>query len=271
MEKMMWIGFFFFLSMTAMTVLLGGLDQQHARLRKKRRQERKRGLQEEEQLLLLEPQSRVIGGTAASANAYPFFAYWDLGCGATLVAPDMLLTAAHCYIDQGRTDDRGRVWPNNINYMTGNAYDVLEVYQHPQFNGDYYAEPEYDFAVIKINETLPASIATPVLLNDNPLFPSLDSGDLTILGFGSLDERQNEWPMTLQQVTVPLLSTPDCQALWLKETTIVDAEICTLDPDGGKDGCFGDSGGPLLSSTPNGWVQSGIISWGIGYVRFEES
>jgi secreted trypsin-like serine protease len=253
--KMMLIGVFF-LAMTAMSARGGG-NQQHAPIRK--RQERKRVLQEQ----LLVPQPRIIGGTAAPDNAFPFFAYWDLGCGATLVAPDMLLTAAHCYVDEGRTDDRGLVFVNSINFMSGNAYEVLDVYTHPQFNGDYYYEPKNDFALIKINDTIPPSIATPVFLNDNPLLPSLANGDLTIIGFGSLDDKGRELPETLQQVTVPFLPTSDCQLAWA-QTTITDSEFCTLYPEGGKDSCFGDSGGPLLSLTPAGWVQSGVVSWGIG-------
>lgn len=40
--------------------------------------------------------ARVIGGTEVpSANIYPFFTALD-GCGASLIAPHVVLTAAHC-------------------------------------------------------------------------------------------------------------------------------------------------------------------------------
>jgi secreted trypsin-like serine protease len=44
----------------------------------------------------LSPQSRIVGGTAASNGEYKFFASWDVGCGGSLIAPNMILTAAHC-------------------------------------------------------------------------------------------------------------------------------------------------------------------------------
>ena len=39
---------------------------------------------------------RIVGGSdVTSPAAYPFFADWWRGCGGSLVAPDMVLTAAH--------------------------------------------------------------------------------------------------------------------------------------------------------------------------------
>jgi hypothetical protein len=50
-----------------------------------------------------DPEARIVGGNAASRGEYKFFAKWS-GCGASLIAPDILLTAAHvsilfCFID----------------------------------------------------------------------------------------------------------------------------------------------------------------------------
>ena len=217
---------------------------------------------------LLRPRPRVIGGTDVAAGEYPFFAYWDLqGCGATLVASDMLLSAAHCYIpedDSGSDDiDYGRVYLNSIEFLGGNAYDVVHVMVHPQFNGDYSSEPKYDFILLQINETIPANIATPVILNDNPNIPSLEDPWLTVIGFGSLDEKGKIYPDIMQQVDIPYIaSQPDCSDLW-PGATILDAELCTLhpSPEGGLDSCYGDSGGPLLTKDN---VQVGIVSWADG-------
>ena len=47
------------------------------------------------------PQTRIIGGTDAPRGRYPYFvslltAFRGRTCGGTLVAPDVVLTAAHC-------------------------------------------------------------------------------------------------------------------------------------------------------------------------------
>lgn len=41
---------------------------------------------------------RIVGGTPADEGEYPFYAYprGMMLCGATLIAPEILLTAAHC-------------------------------------------------------------------------------------------------------------------------------------------------------------------------------
>lgn len=37
-------------------------------------------------------QPRIVGGTAAAAGQYPFFVNWN-GCGATLIYPDIIISA----------------------------------------------------------------------------------------------------------------------------------------------------------------------------------
>lgn len=40
-------------------------------------------------------ETRIIGGEDVPAGIFPFFAQFALGCGGSLIASDMLLTAAH--------------------------------------------------------------------------------------------------------------------------------------------------------------------------------
>ena len=42
---------------------------------------------------------RIIGGSNAARNEFPFYTRFDVGqpyCGATLISPDIVMTAAHC-------------------------------------------------------------------------------------------------------------------------------------------------------------------------------
>ena len=40
--------------------------------------------------------------------------------------------------------------------------------------------------------------------------------------------------------------------------------LCAGLPQGGRDACLGDSGGPLLARVQNSWVLVGIVSFGEG-------
>ena len=45
--------------------------------------------------------------------------------------------------------------------------------------------------------------------------------------------------------------------------------FCAGEPAGGKDSCQGDSGGFIGAAKDGGFVQLGVVSWGIGCARPE--
>jgi len=242
-------------------------------------------------------QARIMGGREATGTDFAFFGQWDVGCGASLVAHNMFVSAAHCYIpdfNAGGSYGLGKIYLGHV-WEQGPSYDVVRVTVHPRFNGDFYAEPEFDFSLLQIATSIPSSIATPVRLNTNTEIPSLTQPWLTVIGFGSLDEEGKENPNTLHQVDLPFISYEECQSYYGQEALISEqVELCTLhpSPQGGADSCFGDSGGPLLwkpdilgtttttttattattttTTTTNSdgdYVQVGIVSWGEGCGR----
>lgn len=207
-----------------------------------------------------ETQARIVGGYDATPGEFPFFGSWSLGCGASLVSSDMMISAAHCY--NGK-QGMGRMYLNSIYFHHGNVYDVTEIYVYPHFNGDYSVEPQNDYLLLKLNQTVPSSVATPVTLNSNPNVPSSSQEMLTAIGFGTLSENGNTLSYFLQEVQIPYLPTQDCQLL-LSGTKILDTEMCTMYAPGGRDACFGDSGGPLLTENH---TLVGMVSWGEGCAR----
>jgi hypothetical protein len=54
------------------------------------KQEREVGINDGIRSLL---RTRIVNGEPAS-QSYPFYAFFEAGCGASIVAPDMVLTAA---------------------------------------------------------------------------------------------------------------------------------------------------------------------------------
>jgi secreted trypsin-like serine protease len=63
-------------------------------------------------------------------------------------------------------------------------------------------------------------------------------------------------------VSLPLVSNATCQIAY--GNSITSRMICAGVPAGGKDSCWGDSGGPLFAYFPEAraGIQTGIVSWG---------
>jgi secreted trypsin-like serine protease len=66
---------------------------------------------------------------------------------------------------------------------------------------------------------------------------------------------------------LPFFPHERCQRIYtdfLGVSPVTDGMICAGYDNGGKNACFGDSGGPLMIPTAAapGWKQVGIVSWG---------
>ena len=68
------------------------------------------------------------------------------------------------------------------------------------------------------------------------------------------------------QVSVPIVSHSTCQHGYSEET-IDDTMICAGYPEGGKDSCVGDSGGPMVCEANGKFFLEGVVSWGYGCAR----
>uniref|UniRef100_A0A673HBQ5 Trypsin-like n=1 Tax=Sinocyclocheilus rhinocerous TaxID=307959 RepID=A0A673HBQ5_9TELE len=83
-----------------------------------------------------------------------------------------------------------------------------------------------------------------------------------VTGWGALQSGGSS-PDKLQEVMIPVVSSSDCDDAY--GGGITSNMICAgLLNEGGKDSCQGDSGGPLVTRNGSLWIQSGVVSFGIG-------
>jgi trypsin len=210
----------------------------------------------------------IVGGTVAAAGQYPWFAVLidedgDDYCGATLIHPRVLLTAAHCVedVDFAKKRKKGRPLGVIIGDVQRDPDKVQEPAKyrtivdrllHPEFDDE--ESNNFDFALLKLN--LPVNTIAPIALNTNASRPA-DDETLTIMGFGMTREVFGNSPTKLRHVNISVISNDLCRARYfIKRDEIQDETMfCAGEWLGGKDSCNGDSGGPTITATG---VQVGV-------------
>jgi hypothetical protein len=206
----------------------------------------------QQSMIHLPAESRIVGGSNAAVNAYPFFVLGN-GCGGTLIWEDLVLTAAHC---AGAWDGNVVVSPNSGSAKQTRSTNPQLQRAHPSYSSTTEA---FDFMVVKLNNP----VTNPVLVTLNQEFNDpATNADLKVIGYGALSEGGGA-STKLQEVTVKKIAFNTCNQQYGGD--IIDSiMICAGVSGGGKDSCQGDSGGPLFN--PAG-EQVGVVSWGVGCAR----
>jgi hypothetical protein len=236
------------------------------------------------------PQPRIINGDDAAAGQYP----WTVAlvaptgsadkrafCGGTLIAPTVVLTAAHCTIGS-RTDQIDVVaGDHDLSAVDAdNTFDVTKISLHPLAEGDDDdLIPRRDVSLLTLDGNATAAGA------DGQFIAVGDATDITattefdVSGWG-LTESSIDTVDLLQFATVDKVDDVECQSIFddlLGQLSFSDEDqICAIrDPDGDPDTpddvidtCNGDSGGPLAkagasTSSATGWELIGVTSWGL--------
>ncbi len=122
--------------------------------------------------------TRIIGGSEAVEDRFSYAAYLG-GCGGSLIARDVVLTAAHCAGGVSHAVLRR----HTVKDSDGEVIPVREELPYPEYNYDL---TENDFMLVFLEGTPSTDNIISVKLNSDPSVPSLGR-DMTVMGWGVTD------------------------------------------------------------------------------------
>jgi secreted trypsin-like serine protease len=207
----------------------------------------------------------VVGGSPAPITSYPWMTQLELQedgtrttfCGGTLIAPRVVLTAAHCLV--GVEPGTRAVFGRQAFKGGALAYrKIVGVSVAKQRRAGELA----DLALLWLGKDVPI---TPVALGDPSSPPPPTGQPATVLGWG-ITASGGQPETGLRMGTEVIRSVDGCRGAYANRIGVPNIDpaldICAR-PTAPGGACSGDSGGPLvIGDATTGFRQVGVVSWG---------
>ncbi len=185
--------------------------------------------------------SPIVGGTPT--QEFDSVVLLEAGanrCTGTLIAPDVVLTAAHC-VDDHPGEVRVLWCDDCANGWCDDMQTTADVHPYPHFNPDTMYG---DLAVVVLPRPAPTR-PIPIYRDEpRPGWRGVDSP--TFVGFGTTQAVASDGGVK-RQVQIPV-DEWDSAFLYYEDSQ--------------RQTCFGDSGGPALVEHDGAWAVAGVNSYG---------
>jgi trypsin len=219
-------------------------------------------------------QASIVGGHPVSIEEFPSLAYIEavegrsvFSCTGTVVAPRVILTAAHCV----ESIEKGTITPPSRYALTTSIVDprragpdnIFHVVANHVFPGFDPGVVHGDAAILVLDRPTTAPSIPLAGASDAALYEGGAEAQLT--GWGLTRGNAKQAPPHLRATTTVVKPASFCKqkiAPFYKPF-LPTAQTCVLAADRASGGCFGDSGGPTIGKRADGSpVQLGITSTG---------